>query len=267
MSAKTPFAAALLFTAMLGAAHAEEHEWVLRIKKEAQNIAVSLGGTTHYGHGSPRIKGSGVVVEKARAAAAFSRVRLDGPVDVRLAPSDAAAVKVSADDNIEPLITTAVEGDTLVVGVKPGSGFSTKHTVRVLVDFKALQSVQVKGSGDVQLDRLKAERFALDVSGSGDVNIGLLEVKELSARLSGSGDVQVAGRAEQQDWDLSGSGDASAASLAGQKVRARLSGSGDLRLGVTQELEATLSGSGDLLYAGRPVVKSQVSGSGEIQSR
>lgn len=257
----------LLSSLLAGAAHAEDQEWVLRIKKEAQQVAITLGGSTHYGHGHQRTKGSGVVVEKARSLAGFSKVRLDGPVDARLVATDQAAVRVRADDNIEPLVTTTVEGDTLVIGIQPGSGFSTRNPVRVLVDFKQLQSLQIKGSGDAEIDRLKADRFQLELSGSGDARVGLLEVKTLQARLSGSGDLQLAGRADEQEWELSGSGDASAASLSGQRVKARLSGSGDLRLGVSQELDAELSGSGDLRYAGRPSLKSRISGSGELLSR
>ncbi len=263
MKLVAPLLAALICTPVL----AEEQEWVLRIKKEAQQLAISVGGQTVVGSSAHRLKGSGQSVDKARAVAAFSRVRLDGPVDVRLAPADKEGLRVQADDNLEPLITTTVEGDTLVIGLKEGSSFSTRNPLRVLVDFRQLQALTIKGSGDASIDRLKGERFELGLSGSGDARVGLLEVRELTASLSGSGDLEIAGRAEQQDWSLSGSGDVSAASLSGQRAKARLSGSGDMRLGVTQELEATLSGSGDLSYAGRPQLRSKVSGSGELRQR
>jgi Putative auto-transporter adhesin, head GIN domain len=263
----TASTALLIAAALSSAAHAEEQEWTLRIKKEAQQLSIQLGGTHLYGSGANRIKGSGNVVSKARSVAPFSKLRVDGPVDVRLAPGAQEGVSVRADDNLEPYITTVVEGDTLVVGIKPGSSFSTKNELVVAIDFKQLQRVQLRGSGDARIDRVKGDRFEAELSGSGDLSIGLLEVKELSARLSGSGDVSVAGQAEQQDWELSGSGDVAAASLSGRKVKARLSGSGDLRLGVSQELDAQISGSGDLSYSGRPSVKSQVSGSGELIAR
>ena len=259
--------AVLVAALFASAAHAEEQEWTLRIKKEAQQLSIQLGGTHLYGSGSPRVKGSGQLVTKARSVAPFSKVRVDGPVDVKLVPADKEALSVRADDNLEPLITTTVEGDTLVVGLKPGTGLSTKNELLVAVEFKQLQRIHLRGSGDARIDRVKGERFEAELSGSGDLAIGLLEVRELIARLSGSGDLQLAGQAEQQDWELSGSGDASAASLSGRRVKARLSGSGDLRLGVSQELDAQLSGSGDLSYSGRPVVKSQVSGSGELSAR
>lgn len=247
-------------------AQAEEKEWVLRVKQEAHGMSIHLGGTTLVGQGA-RVKGSGVVVTKARSVAPFSRVRVEGPLDVRLAPTSAEGLRVHADDNLEPMIQTQVEGDTLVVGLRPGASFSTRMDLRVEIDFKQLQALQIKGSGDAQIDRLKGDRFEAELSGSGDLAIGLLEVREFSARISGSGDVALAGSAERQDYQLSGSGDVSAASLSGSKVRARLSGSGDLRIGVTQELDAELSGSGDLNYSGRPKVTSRISGSGDLVGR
>ncbi|MBB5205717.1 hypothetical protein HNQ51_003044 [Inhella inkyongensis] len=250
-----------------GLAMAEEQEWVLRIKNEAKHLSITLGGTTLYGSGGQRAKGSGQLVDRARSVAPFTRVRVDGPLDVHLHAAAAEGLRVQADDNIEPLIQTSVEGDTLVIGVRAGASFSSRQSLRVAVDFKRLQGLMVRGSGDVRLDQYKGDRLELDMSGSGDVAVGLVEARELSARLSGSGDLRVAGAVERQDFHLSGSGDVDAASLSGQQVRAKLSGSGDLRLGVAQELDADLSGSGDLAYAGRPKVKSQVSGSGELIAR
>lgn len=259
---------ALLLIALLSTpALAEEQEWVLRLKKEAQQLGISVSSSTSYGNSANRIKGSGVMVDKARPVAAFSRVRLDGPVDAQLAPASDNSLHVQADDNLEPLVETRVDGDTLVIGIKSGSSFSTRQPLRVRIGFKQLDSLQLRGSGDALLDRLKADRLQVEISGSGDLRAGLLELRELQARLSGSGDVRVAGRVEQQDWELSGSGDVDAESLSGQRVRARLSGSGDLSLGVSQELDVSLSGSGELRYAGRPQLKSRVSGSGELIQR
>ncbi|MBH9551494.1 head GIN domain-containing protein [Inhella gelatinilytica] len=252
---------------LLPLAQAAEKEWSINVKQETNGFSVHVGGTTSVGHSAHRIKGSGKAVEVARALSPFSRVKVSGPVDVVLVQGNSEGAQVRADDNIESMITTQVEGDTLVVGVKPGASFSTRQELRVTVQFKQLQALHLSASGDAKLDRYKGERLELDLSGSGDLQIGQLDVRELTARLRGSGDVQVAGTAERQDWHLSGSGDVAAASLSGQKIKARLSGSGDLDVGVCQELEATLSGSGDLSYAGRPQVKSQISGSGEISAR
>jgi len=261
--------ALLILTATLAssAALAGDNDWRLRIRKDADGWTAHLSGPMDYGSGRNRVKGSGVRVEKQRALAAFTKLRVDGPVDVRLVQAGSDQATVAADDNIEPLVETVVEGDTLFVRLKRDAGFTTRSAPMVRVDARALQAVAIQGSGDLSVERFKGDSLALSVVGSGDVQLGQVELKELNVDISGSGDVRVAGRAEQQGWRISGSGDVDAAALAGRVARVELHGSGDVSLGVTEQLDAKLSGSGDLSYAGRPQLRQSVSGSGEIHRR
>lgn len=249
------------------AALAGDNDWRLRIKKEADGWTATFNGPMDYGSGKNRLRGSGVKVEKVRALAAFTKLRIEGPVDVKLAQAGTDQATVVADDNIEPLIETAIEGDTLVVRLKRDAGFTTRSAPTVRVDARALQAIAIQGSGDLAAERFKGEGLSLSVVGSGDVQLGLVELKDLNVSISGSGDVRVAGRAEQQSWKIHGSGDVDARSLTGRTARVELHGSGDVSLGVTEQLDAQLSGSGDLSYAGRPQLRQSVSGSGEIHRR
>lgn len=246
---------------------AGDNDWRLRIKKESDGWTASFTGPIDYGSGKHRVRGSGVKVEKQRALAAFSKLRIDGPVDVTLTQGSSDQATVTADDNIEPLIETAVEGDTLVVRLKRDAGFTTRGALNVKVSARSLQAIAIHGSGDLSMDSFKGESLGLAVIGSGDAHFGLVEVRELQVNISGSGDVRLAGRAEQQGWSVSGSGDVDARALSGRSAKVNLSGSGDVSLGVTEQLDAQLSGSGDLSYAGRPQLRQSVTGSGEIQRR
>ncbi|HEY0956996.1 MAG TPA: head GIN domain-containing protein [Roseateles sp.] len=246
---------------------AADVDWRLRIKKEADGWSASFSGPSEYGSGKHRIKGSGVRVEKTRALPAFSKLRMEGPFDVRLVQADGDQAVVLADDNVEPLIETVVEGDSLVLRLKRDAGFSTRSAPVVRVDARALQGVLVNGSGDLTVEQFRSDALQVQVMGSGDVHFGLVELKDLNVNISGSGDVRLAGRAEQQNWNVSGSGDVDARALSGRVAKAVLSGSGDVSLGVTEQLDVRLSGSGDLSYAGRPQLRQSVSGSGEILRR
>lgn len=257
----------LVTTLAASTAWATDVDWRLRIKKEADGWSASFSGPIEFGSGKNRIKGSGVRVEKARALPAFSKLRLEGPFDVKLTQAGADQAVVVADDNVEPFIETVVEGDSLIVRLKRDAGFTTRSAPVVRIEARALQSVVVNGSGDLAVEQFKAEALQLSVVGSGDVQLGLVEVKDLNVSVSGSGDLRLAGRAEQQSWTLSGSGDVDARALSGRSAKAVLSGSGDLALGVTEQLDARLSGSGDLSYAGRPQLRQSISGSGEIHRR
>lgn len=261
------FALLTLAAALCTCALAGENDWHLRIKKETDGWTASFTGPVEYGGGKQRVRGSGVKVEKTRALAAFSKLRLDGPVDVKLSQGANDQASVVADDNIEPLIETVVEGDTLVIRLKRDISFTTRGAFMVRLAARSLQAIAIEGSGDLRTDSFKGDSLGLTVNGSGDAYFGLVEVKDLSVAISGSGDVRLAGRAEQQSWNLSGSGDVDARALAGRAAKVQLSGSGDLSLGVTEQLDAQLSGSGDLSYAGRPQLRQSVTGTGEIQRR
>lgn len=252
---------------LAGTALASDNEWRLRIKKEVDGWTASLNGPTEHGSGRNRVRGSGVVVEKQRALGSFSKLRMDGSFDVRLSQASSDQATVVADDNIEALIETVVEGDTLVVRLKRDAGFTTRSTPTVRVDARALQAIALHGSGDLSVERFKADALSLGIVGSGDVQFGLVELRELTVTVSGSGDLRLAGRAEQQNWTVSGSGDVDARALAGRAAKVSLSGSGDMALGVTDQLDVQISGSGDLSYAGRPQLRQSVSGSGEIHRR
>lgn len=249
------------------AALASENDWRLRIKKESDGWTASFSGPADYGSGRNRVRGSGVKVEKTRAVSGFSKLRIDGPLDVKLTQAGSDQATVIADDNIEPLVETTVEGDALVVRLKRDTGFTTRSAPTVLVSARALQAVAINGSGDLQIDSFKGDSLGLSLLGSGDVHLGLVELKDLNVSISGSGDVRVAGRADQQSWTISGSGDVDARALAGRSAKVGSHGSGDVSLGVTEQLDVQLSGSGDLSYAGRPQLRQSVSGSGEIHRR
>ena len=262
----------VLFITALGASQAmaePEADWQFRIKRVADGWTASFSGTQNYGdsHGGPRLKGSGVWTEKARAVGAFTQLRVDGPIDVVLTQASADGIKVLADDNIEPLIESTVEGDTLVLRLQRGVGFTTRHKPQVRIDSKSLQALTLSGSGDVQMERFKGERLNLNLSGSGDLRLGMVEVRVLNVAMQGSGDVQMAGRADTQSWVMRGSGDVDARSLSGRAVKAQLDGSGDMALGVSETLDVNLRGSGDLRYAGRPQLHQSSSGSGEVSHR
>lgn len=258
---------ALAATFATSAALAGDSDWRLRIKKEADGWTASFSGPMDYGSSRNRVRGSGVRVEKVRSLAAFSQLRIDGPFDVKLSQAGSDQATVVADDNIEPLIETVVEGDALVVRMRRDAGFTTRSVPVVRVGARALQSIAIHGSGDLGVDSFKADSLGLNIDGSGDAHFGLVELKELNVSIGGSGDVRLAGRAEQQNWRISGSGDVDARALAGRAAKASLSGSGDVDLGVTEQLDVQLSGSGDLSYAGRPQLRQSVSGSGEIRRR
>lgn len=215
----------------------------------------------------PVLEGSGKVVDDARALPAFTRIRLEGPFSLRASQAGTAAVAVHADDNLVQQIVTEVEGDTLVIRLRPGHQLRSHNALQVNVATSKLNGVDMRGSGDLWLPALQAERFELRLSGSGDARLGNLALGKLVVAVSGSGDVTAQGRCDEAQLSLAGSGDLHMAELQTLRTTVSIAGSGDARVHASQSLDASVAGSGDVRYSGSPPqLKSSVAGSGSVQA-
>jgi hypothetical protein len=213
------------------------------------------------------ISGSGKEVAVARQVGTFSTLRLDSSVDVRAHQGATPSVTVHADDNIEPLVETTTDGDTLLVRLKKGSSFRTHHNVVVDVVFTSLTAVQQRGSGDLHIDKISGPKFESSISGSGDLQIENAQVGAFALSIAGSGDVVISGTADEARFGIAGSGDINARNFAAKKVSVSISGSGDAHVNATEAIEAKVAGSGDVTYSGHPRdVSRRVSGSGSIEA-
>jgi hypothetical protein len=192
--------------------------------------------------GGPVVTASGPSKAQARELPSYVGIKLEAPAELSYAAgSSPARLVVSAPENILPLLKTTVEGEHLVIRIegcvpldepiKINAGGAPLSSLRVSgsglinatsLSGKALRvkvsgtgkvfgsgqlgavSVDVSGSGDVDLSEVKAAELDVSVSGSGSVHAHASE----SARVdvSGSGSVRIAGKPAQRDVDRSGSG-------------------------------------------------------------
>ncbi|HET7773582.1 MAG TPA: head GIN domain-containing protein [Burkholderiaceae bacterium] len=256
-------AAILLTAAHLAAAQTVVLETNEEKTATGTRTTISINGLSWWGGGT-RVEGNGKVVEKAREISAFSQVKVRGPMDVRLRASDKEALVVRADENIEPLIETRMEGDALVIGLKNNVSINTRSPLEVTLNFRKLEAVGLSGSGNVSVDRIEGPRFAASIAGSGDLRVETANVTDFRGAVSGSGDLRVNGRAENQHFSVAGSGDIWAGRLNGRNVKVSIAGSGDVRLGQCETLDVSIAGSGDVSYQGSPAVKKSIAGSGSV---
>jgi hypothetical protein len=229
--------------------------------------AVTIDIQTGLFNGANRVVGSGKVIEDKRSLGAFSKLRVDSAITINARPGSANMATVRADDNIAPLIMTNIEGDTLIVKIKPNTGVRTESPLVVTVDFTKLTQADLRGSGDLNVQAIKGELFELSLAGSGDVRIDNAELGKLTARLAGSGDIWVKGKCDDAGYNLAGSGDVHAADMNAKRVNVDIAGSGDVRVHATEALAVQIAGSGDVAYSGNPPkVTSRVVGSGDLRA-
>lgn len=196
------------------------------------------------GMSGPAIQGSGVAKTESRQPGEFQAVRIDGMADVSIQIGAPAAVSVTTDDNLLQVITTNVQGNTLVIG--SNQSYSTKVGVKVAITVPELSGVQINGSGDIRITGLDAEKF--------------------STVIRGSGNIQAAGTARDLSAQIEGSGDLNLGDLQTHTASISVAGSGNATVNASEQLSASVAGSGNIQYRGAPKnVQKSVAGSGSVR--
>ena len=209
--------------------------------------------------------GDGRKVTQPRAVGEWKAVRLEGSLDVRVKVGAPASVAVTIDENLQPLVETRLEGDTLVI--RTTGPMHCQGESLVELSTPSLRGFAIEGSGDVRIEGGQGD-LQLSVSGSGDLawkgTAGKLQVD-----VEGSGDVTLAGAAVEARLEVAGSGDIHARELSAGSATVGVAGSGDVEITLSGgALSAEVAGSGDVRWYGTAqVVKASASGSGEIAHR
>jgi hypothetical protein len=210
-------------------------------------FAAGCGATVVvYGHhgGTRKVDGSGVPATVVRELPPFDKIELSGFGTVDVHPGSPQKVTVSGDDNVVPLVTTEVHGDTLVVGSKNAS-ISTKLPLVVGIRVPSVTASSLTGSGELNVDGVAGPAF--------------------DASLSGTGTLDVGGRVDELSAEVSGVGSAALEHLVAKNVRVVVSGVGSAHVYATHSLDASVPGTGSVLYRGDPPqVTTHVTGLGSV---
>ena len=210
--------------------------------------------------------GSGHVVSETRSVSGFHGVKLTGSGDVIITQGDTEGIVVEAEDNILPLLETAVKGDgILYLGLKDRSGGIrlTKGVVYRLA-VKNLDQLVLEGSGSFRAASLTADRLRLELPGSGEITLDRLKAGAVAAQIDGSGNIGLSGEARSQTVRIDGSGDYKAKDFKTDTASVQIDGSGDARVWANETLKVEINGSGEVGYAGRPKLTQSVNGSGKV---
>ena len=218
-----------------------------------------------------RSVGSGTSATETRSVCEFQAVAQQGSIDISVRQGPAASVKVTADDNLLPLLETVVEdgrhGPTLVVRFKRGERITTRSKVAVEIVTPKLVSLASAGSGDLTVDAFQTPSLRLAISGSSDARLNAVQTDELSISVSGSGDVRGSGQAGKLTISIAGSGDVKLPELRADEVKLTIAGSGDAEVHAAKTLAISIAGSGDVVYSGDAQVSTKVAGSGSVRKR
>ena len=207
--------------------------------------------------------------KEKREVTAFSEISLSISADLYLKQGNEHSLVLEGDEDDLEDIETEVRGNELNTQLNRAFNFSSMDRIRIYVTMKNVDELSVSGSGKIEAETpIQTSELTLNLSGSGDINIGELEAKEVDAQISGSGDIRLAGKSnlEELEVDITGSGDLHAEDIQADEADIDISGSGTCRIHAINELEVSITGSGKVRYKGNPRVNANISGSGSVSS-
>ncbi|QKY05579.1 DUF2807 domain-containing protein [Janthinobacterium lividum] len=243
--------------------------------------------------GGNAIQGNGQVSRDVRQVGNITALdidnmkRIDIKIDVRVGP--AASLVIEADSNLQPLIHSDVNGNTLRIW--SDTNIRSSNGIHVIYTTPQLKKINISGSGRLVVSGLNGDDFSLEQRGSmkselsgsvgrfdvanngsgsinaaaltsgntdavqnasGSIQVGNVRGERINVAVNGSGSISASGIVQRLDANVNGSGDINLASLRSDVAYLASNGSGDIDVTVQHEVNARASGSGRITVHGDP---------------
>jgi len=213
------------------------------------------------------ISGNGDVVTTTRDVSGFSGVQISSGIDVWLSEGNSFEVTVEADENLQDVILTELDGDILVVKTDHVNIRSAKSK-KVHVTIPKLSELKISSAGDcVGQTSFSCDDLRISISSAGDLTLEV-EAREIDINISSSGEARISGSADVLNVSLSSAGDLNAFDLIAGKVDVDVSSAGDAKVHATEEITMNASSAGNIYYRGdAKIIHSRSSSAGDIVRR
>lgn len=180
----------------------------------------------------------------------FRAVEFSVPADISYSAGE-CALNITTAQNVLDKLDVRVDGDVLVVGLKPGvARLKNVKTFDVVLSSPELRSVGIDGAASFKAGTgvLSSEDFYIEVNGAGDISLASLRAADVGIEINGAGNVTVAG-VDCTDIDIEING-ASSCTVSGkaESAAAEINGAGDIDLSGldTRELDSSVNGIGSI---------------------
>ena len=189
------------------------------------------------------IKGDGVIKTEDRPISQFSKLTVSGGYEIQWS-SGKSSLKITADENLLPLIKTTVESDTLQIDST--ENLRPSRRITVVLSSPGLAAVELTGGIRFQGSQLSEDSLKLESTGASDINIEG-SVSNLVAELTGASHLN-------------------AKSLQSQNATLTLVGASDGDVKVAGALQVSITGAGSVTYSGNPKsVDQNITGAGRVR--
>lgn len=214
---------------------------------------------------------AGPTVSRNYQVGNFEKIVVAGPYDVQVRTGANPSVSATGSQKLLEKTVVEVKDGELKIGPERKrswfnfGGWSTHGKATLMVTVPQLTGATIAGSGDLRIDKVKAEDFKAVIAGSGDLDLGVLDVEDLKVDIAGSGSIRGTGKSGSAKYGIAGSGDVDTAQLQTQDVKVSIAGSGSVRAHATGTADVNIMGAGDVDISGGAKCKINKTGGGDVR--
>lgn len=222
-----------------------------------------LGDTLVRTGAGPSITGSGKMVEKRFDLSGFNAVEVAAGASAQISKADTPSVKITTDDNAVDYLKVEKRGDTLVIGLKPGSFKNV--TIEAAIAMPELLGVSASGGSRVGFDEFATTKpVAFNTSGGANIT-GKMNSGPAKVTASGGADLTLAGQGESLALNHSGGGSVMLGEFAVKDAAVEVSGGAHSEISASGKVTGSVSGGSQLRIMGKPgSVEVKKSGGGSV---
>ncbi len=186
------------------------------------------------------VNGKGCLRSEFRKTTPFSRIDSRIYADIHIIKSKTSNIRISAQDNILPLILIT-ERDGLLIISTGEFNVCSDSSVRITIYVPFIDEICLSGTGTIRS-----------------------ECPVQKIQLKGEGAIFCAGRSRNSSVELSGSGEINLSEMKLKVAEVTIKGNGIVNINASESLHAIIPGTGTLYYRGNPDITSNISGEGEL---
>lgn len=212
--------------------------------------------------------GAATAAERNMGITSFDSIRLEGPFRVEISTNKAPSAHISGDMRAVDAVSFSANGTALTIRQSNANwgGMDDAPMGQAVIHLTtpALRRVVVLGSGDLHIDRVKAQALNIVLAGSGSLAIDRIEAVSLDGQVNGSGNMQLGGHAETAYLIMEGAGAINGKTLKTEHLKLRIDGNGRADVRATTTAKVNMIGNGKVEVAGAAACTVENKGSGTI---
>lgn len=202
-----------------------------------------------------------------RIPTSFSKIYVEGKVDVYLTEDSVFGIKIEGGENVIDKIATNVENGELKISNENTCNFvrSYKKKIKVFVRAPKFKEIMHKGIGDIYtIGVLNTDTITYRIFNSGNLYL-TVDNQYLVGGINGMGDFYGSGKTIKHLCNANGEGWVDCRNLQTDNSDFYLKISGLTFINVSQALNVVIKHSGDVYYKGNPAtLQKQIDGTGKL---